>query len=143
MRNGTYAYEVICTEKIRDTDKVKHSEISVSVKHVLSRPFNRNLFTVLTVFFRLLNDSGHNLSHMCKTLTTGCTAAVHVDQTLVRFSLLEHSFQNSTHLSHDFKHNLHNTDLQHFVKMLTHCCQNCEPHIQNRIDFSLVPFKHC
>ena len=77
-------------------------------------------------FFRLLNDSGHNWSHMCKTLTTVCTAAVHVDQTLVRFSLLEHSFQNSTHLSHDFNHNVHNTvDLQHFVQMLTHCCQNC------------------
>jgi len=27
--------------------------------------------------------------------------------------------------------------------MLTHCCQNFEPQIQNRINFSLVPFTHC
>jgi len=86
----------------------------------------------------------HNWSYMCKTLTPVCTAAVHADQTLVYFSLLEHSFQNSTHSSHEFKHNLHSTvNLQHFVQMLTLCCQNCEPHIQNRINFSLVPFTLC
>ena len=85
---------------------------------------NINLF-VFIYFFRLLNDSGHNWSHMCKTLTTVFTAAVLVNQTLVRFSFLEHSFQKSTHLSHGFNHNLHNTvNLQHFVQMLTHCCQN-------------------
>jgi len=55
---------------------------------------------LVTVFFRLLNNSEHNWGYMCKTITTVCTAAVHVDQTLVCFSLLEHSFQNSTHLSH-------------------------------------------
>jgi len=98
----------------------------------------------ITVFFGLLNDSENNWSYMCKTLTKVCTAAVHVDQTLVCFSLFEHSFQNSTHLSQYVSHNLHNTvDLEHFVQMLTHCCKNCEPHIQNRIDLSLVPFTHC
>jgi len=52
---------------------------------------------------------------MCKTLTTVCTGEVHLEWTKL-VSLLEHSFQNSTDLSHDFHHNLHNTvDLQHFV----------------------------
>jgi len=53
----------------------------------------------------------------CVKLTTFYTAGVHVDQTLV----CSHCNQNSTHLSHDFNHNLHHTvDLQHFVQMQTH-----------------------
>ena len=90
-------------------------------------------------FLWSLNHSGHNWSDTCTT-----QHAVPVDQPLAHLSLLKHNLQNSTHLSHGLYHNLHNTvDFQHFDQMLTHCCHNCKPHIQNRMDFILVHFKHC
>jgi len=57
---------------------------------IAPKRIKKNCFLVITVFFPLLNDSEHDL---CKTLTTVCTEAVHVVQTLVCFSSLEHGFQ--------------------------------------------------
>ena len=77
-------------------------------------------------FFRLLDDSG-TTEAACAKLKLQSAQQQLMWTKLVRFSSLEHSFQNSTHLSHGFNHNVHNTvDSQHFVQILTHCCQNCK-----------------
>lgn len=57
----------------------------ISVRVVIS--FDAALSHVLRVVLLGMTFAGD-----VNCLTTVCTAAVHVDQTLVRFSLLEHSF---------------------------------------------------